>query len=256
MRMPQVNPNRSIDTIDDFQFSSPSVYTCLRVRMANAQLRSPGPGKAMPAHDERESSPTEAVESDNTKVDESEDFQCEVDHVSVADKTEDDFRRKWSSEQIRNDKNSSSSSSSSSSESDSDSDLFLCSESTNSEPKIPKKILNFVTKYATKGINKKNRQDIAKICPIPHSKKLQGLSLDRFFKKIFFKGKKWYGKLEKNKVNTQMRILDALGPLSVLWSEAERISKTGKGMDSSDVIPDVCPKSDYVCRECPFPFQY
>lgn len=33
-----------------------------------------------------------------------------------------------------------------------------------------------------------------------------------------------------------MRILDALGPLSVLWSEAERISKTGKGMDPSDVI--------------------
>lgn len=33
-----------------------------------------------------------------------------------------------------------------------------------------------------------------------------------------------------------MRILDALGPLSVLWGEAERISKTGKGMDPSDVI--------------------
>lgn len=42
--------------------------------------------------------------------------------------------------------------------------------------------------------------------------------------------------MEKNKINTQMRILDALGPLSVLWSEAERISKTGKGMDPSDVI--------------------
>lgn len=81
MRMPRVNPNRSIDTIDDFQFSSPSVYTCLRVRMANAQLRSPGPGQATPAHDERESSPAEAVESDNTKVDESEDSQCEVDHI-------------------------------------------------------------------------------------------------------------------------------------------------------------------------------
>lgn len=33
-----------------------------------------------------------------------------------------------------------------------------------------------------------------------------------------------------------MRILDALGPLSVLWGKAERISKTGKGMDPSDVI--------------------
>lgn len=43
-------------------------------------------------------------------------------------------------------------------------------------------------------------------------------------------------KLEKNKINTQMRILDALGPLSVLWGEAEQISKTGKGMDPSDVI--------------------
>ena len=33
-----------------------------------------------------------------------------------------------------------------------------------------------------------------------------------------------------------MRILDALGPLSVLWSEAERIKKSGKGMEPADVI--------------------
>jgi hypothetical protein len=33
-----------------------------------------------------------------------------------------------------------------------------------------------------------------------------------------------------------MRIIDSLGPLSVLWSEAERIEKTGKGMNPSDVI--------------------
>lgn len=30
--------------------------------------------------------------------------------------------------------------------------------------------------------------------------------------------------------------LDALGPLSVLWSEADRISKIEKGMDPSDVF--------------------
>lgn len=67
--------------------------------MANAQLRSP-----WPAYDKRESSPAETVESDNTKSDDS---KCEVDNISVADKTEDGFRRQWSSEDIRNDKSKS-----------------------------------------------------------------------------------------------------------------------------------------------------
>ncbi|XP_078339177.1 uncharacterized protein LOC144627109 isoform X2 [Crassostrea virginica] len=104
--MPQVNLLRSIDIFNDFQFSSLTEYTCFRVRMANAQLRSPGPGQATPAHhesnEEQESSPAEAEESDNNKVDESEDSHIE--HISVADKTEDDYRRQWSSEQIRKEK--------------------------------------------------------------------------------------------------------------------------------------------------------
>ena len=33
-----------------------------------------------------------------------------------------------------------------------------------------------------------------------------------------------------------MRIIDSLEPLSVLWCEAERIGKTGKGMGPSDII--------------------
>ena len=101
---------------------------------------------------------------------------------------------------------------------------------------IPTKVLKYLCKYATRGISKKTRQTIIKRWPIPTHKRLKGLNLDRLFKKGNFKNLKYNGKLEKTKVNTQLRILDALGPLSVLWTEAERIKKCNKGMDPSDVI--------------------
>jgi hypothetical protein len=64
--------------------------------MANAQLHSLGPGLATPSRNETSveqetNSPAEAEESDDNKVDESEDSHIE--HISVADKTEDDYRR-------------------------------------------------------------------------------------------------------------------------------------------------------------------
>ncbi|VDI83354.1 Hypothetical predicted protein, partial [Mytilus galloprovincialis] len=50
------------------------------------------------------------------------------------------------------------------------------------------------------------------------------------------KGRKWNARLERSKINTQLRILDVMGPLSRLWSEAHRIKKDNQGMDPSDVI--------------------
>ena len=72
--------------------------------------------------------------------------------------------------------------------------------------------------------------------PIPSSKGLKALETDRFFKKNYFQGRKWNARLERSKINTQLRILDVMGPLSRLWSEAHRIKKDNQGMDPSDVI--------------------
>ena len=122
-----------------------------------------------------------------------------------------------------------SSNSSSGSESDkfSDTENFVPKpEKSKSQVKIPKHVTKYIVKYAIKGIDKKNRQEMTKSWPIPESKQLKGLEVDRFFKKNYFKGKrKWNAKLESCKVNNQLRILDAFGPLSVLWSEAERIKR-------------------------------
>ena len=93
-----------------------------------------------------------------------------------------------------------------------------------------------MVKYATKGIDKKTRQEITKNWPIPDSKSLKGLEVDRFFRKNYFQGKRWNAKLDSSKINNQLRILDSLGPLAVLWAEANRIKKLGEGMDPSDVI--------------------
>lgn len=130
-----------------------------------------------------------------------------------------------------------SSSSSSDSDSDHDDELFDPKSNINeNKGKVPNHIVNYIEKYATKGIDKKNRQDVSSSLPVPTSNKLKGLKTDRFFKKNYFKGRKWNGKLEKNKINTQLRILDVMGPLSLLWTEAERLKKAKQGMDPSDII--------------------
>lgn len=240
--------------------------------MASAQLRSPLSGQRTPRDgisDSGDSSTAEAGGSDKVGQPEGSPAQ---DSVSIVDGTEDDTRRLWShnspgevntrgrslnrnttrkrkrrsKSRSRSSSSSSSSSTSSSSESSSSSSSSSSSDSEDEENKfkpvddvqhhIPKSIIKFVSKYASKGVNKKIRHTVSRNLPIPKSKKLRGLNLDRFFKKNFMKGKKWNGKLEKGKINTQMRILDPLGPLSILWAEAERIKKLGKGMNPSDVI--------------------
>lgn len=218
----------------------------------------------------------EAEDTHRKTVEKSLDFSGEDDtpqddFMSVVDETEVSVRQRWEhdgavSSQVEN-KNSkrksgnknkkkrkkvdSSSSSSSSSSSDSESsDSNSSGESSDSDKgstfnpesmstsksKVPSHIVNYIEKYATKGVTKKIRQDMSKGWPIPTSKKLKGLKTDRFFKKNFLRGKKWNSKLEKSKINTQLRILDVMGPLSLLWSEADRIKKEKKGMDPADVI--------------------
>lgn len=120
------------------------------------------------------------------------------------------------------------------------SDIFdpskLCKRSESG--RIPRKIRKYAEKYAIEGVSKKVRQDITKECPKPESKKLATKETDRFIKKLF--REKFQtplsAKKEKVIINTQNRILDAVGPLSILWKEAERLEKKGKAMDPRDVI--------------------
>jgi hypothetical protein len=96
--------------------------------------------------------------------------------------------------------------------------------------KVPKHARTYIERYAIKGLRKQVRQEVTNNWYIHESKKLRALSVDRFFRKHFFKGSKWNQKLEKAKINAQLRILDPLDPLSVLWAEAEHIRDNGQGM--------------------------
>lgn len=96
--------------------------------------------------------------------------------------------------------------------------------------KVPKHVKKYIERYAIKGLKTQVRQGVTNNWPIHESKRLRPLSVDIFFRKHFFKGSKWNQKLEKAKINAQLRILDPLDPLSVLWAEAEHIRDNGQGM--------------------------
>ncbi|XP_071135182.1 uncharacterized protein [Mytilus edulis] len=189
--------------------------------------------------------------------------------MSLVDGTEEDVRQSWSDLDTKNPKrkrddsvpsrtgkikhrkvvnhsssssentsSSESSSSNSESESSEDNEAFdpEPSLSKDKKEKVPSHVTKYIEKYALKGISKKTRQDMSLNWPIPSSKGLKALETDRFFKKNYFQGRKWNARLERSKINTQLRILDVMGPLSRLWSEAHRIKKDNQGMDPSDVI--------------------
>ncbi|CAG2197965.1 unnamed protein product [Mytilus edulis] len=191
------------------------------------------------------------------------------DEMSLVDGTEEDVRQAWSDLDTKNPKrkrddsvpsrkgkikhrkvvnhsssssentsSSESSSSNSESESSEDNEAFdpEPSLSKDKKEKVPSHVTKYIEKYALKGISKKTRQDMSLNWPIPSSKGLKALETDRFFKKNYFQGRKWNARLERSKINTQLRILDVMGPLSRLWSEAHRIKKDNQGMDPSDVI--------------------
>ena len=137
------------------------------------------------------------------------------------------------------DSSSSSSSSCSSSSSSSSASSFKLSES-DKEWKIPKAMAKFVMKHAADGMSKKHRQDLMNDFPLP---KLSGIPIkktDRFVRKLFAinTNSKWNGKREREHINAQARIADALGPLLKLWSASQNVlkSKQGQGVDPNDVI--------------------
>ena len=63
---------------------------------------------------------------------------------------------------------------------------------------------------------------------------------ERFVRKLFAinTNSKWNGKREREHINAQARIADALGPLLKLWSASQNVlkSKQGQGVDPNDVI--------------------
>ncbi|XP_062591130.1 uncharacterized protein LOC134252663 [Saccostrea cucullata] len=117
-------------------------------------------------------------------------------------------------------------SSSNDSESDSDSDIFNPSHVLKMKggEKLPKKITKYIEKYANNGITKATRQEITKNCKTPNTKRLKSKETDRFIKKLSRKrfNQAMSNKKEKIIINTQNRILDATGPLAILWHEAEK----------------------------------
>lgn len=60
-------------------------------------------------------------------------------------------------------------------------------------------------------------------------------------------------KKERTIINTQSRILDATGPLAILWNEAEKLKKRDKGVDPVDVI-NIVQHALVLIWECPFCF--
>jgi len=109
---------------------------------------------------------------------------------------------------------------------DSDNDaMFDPSSILDKTTKIPSKITKYVAKFATQGISKKCRLVITKNCAIPACKKLAPKSTDRFIKKLCRRkfGQPLSARKEMAIVNTQNRILDAVGPLAILWSEAQKV---------------------------------
>lgn len=121
-----------------------------------------------------------------------------------------------------------------------DSDMFNPSEVLKNKggERIPKKISKYIEKYANSGISKNTRQEITKNCKTPNTKLLKSKETDRFVKKLFRKkfNQPMSNKKEKIIINTQNRILDATGPLAILWQEAEKVKKANKGIDPNDVI--------------------
>ncbi|VDH94545.1 Hypothetical predicted protein [Mytilus galloprovincialis] len=160
------------------------------------------------------------------------------DEMSLVDGTEEDVRQSWSDLDTKNPKRKRDDSVPSRKESSEDNEAFdpEPSLSKDKKEKVPSHVTKYIEKYALKGISKKTRQDMSLNWPIPSSKGLKALETDRFFKKNYFQGRKWNARLERSKINTQLRILDVMGPLSRLWSEAHRIKKDNQGMDPSDVI--------------------
>ena len=58
-------------------------------------------------------------------------------------------------------------------------------------------------------------------------------------------------KMEKNYINIPSRIVHVMGPLSILWKEAEKITKLKKRTESVWCYW-YCSKGNSGARKCPF----
>ncbi|CAG2213564.1 uncharacterized protein LOC143063943 [Mytilus galloprovincialis] len=129
-------------------------------------------------------------------------------------------------------------SSSDSGESSDNDNLFDPSEILKKDTKVPGKISKYIEKYANQGITKNVRLEVTKNCNIPISKKLASKETDRYIKKLFRKkfNQTLNAKKERSIINSENRILDATGPLAILWTEAEKAKKRDRGLNPVDVI--------------------
>ncbi|VDI48421.1 Hypothetical predicted protein [Mytilus galloprovincialis] len=164
--------------------------------------------------------------------------------MSLVDGTEEDVRQSWSVLDTKNPKrkrddsvpnrkgeikhrkvfnhsssfyehtsSSESSSSNSAPESSEDNEAFDPEPSMSKDEKVPSHITKYIEKYAIKGISKRTRQNMSLNLPIPSSKGLKALKIDRFFGEKNLQRRKWNARLERSNFNTQLRILDVMGPL-------------------------------------------
>ncbi|VDI51548.1 Hypothetical predicted protein [Mytilus galloprovincialis] len=129
-------------------------------------------------------------------------------------------------------------SSSDSGESSDNDNLFDPSEILKKGIKVPGKISKYIEKYANQGITKNVWLEVTKNCNIPISKKLASKETDRYIKKLFRKkfNQTLNAKKERSIINSENRILDATGPLAILWTEAEKAKKRDRGLNPVDVI--------------------
>jgi len=137
---------------------------------------------------------------------------------------------------------SSSSSSSNSSSEDSTLDSDACFDPNNSiiskGDTVPRKISKYISKYANQGISKDTRIEVTKNCRVPNHKGLKAKVTDRFMKRLFRRKFNTFlsDKKERTIINTGSRIMDATGPLAIIWNEAEKLKKKQRGIDPRDVI--------------------
>ena len=145
---------------------------------------------------------------------------------------------------------SSSSSATSSSTSDSDSEATsrpasrvnesLFSRSTSSakgENTVSEEIVDFAATAAFEGLAKSARKSIVEESPVPFHDDLRPKKVDSFIKKFLKrKGANFNPTMDRRQLNLAGRILDPIGPLSLLWQTALSAQSENTGIDPAVVV--------------------
>ena len=145
---------------------------------------------------------------------------------------------------------SSSSSATSSSTRDSDSEgtsrpasrvnesLFSRStSSTKGENTVSEKIVDFAATAAFEGLAMSARKSIVQESPVPFHDDLRPKKVDTFIKKFLKrKGANFNPTVDRRQLNLAGRILDPIGPLSLLWQTALSAQSENRGIDPPVVV--------------------